>query len=75
MKKKLLLFTLILAITISCNTAPDPFLIQKNNIGLLTDSTQVKDLEAIFKNDSVVKYIAGDEFTGSINSIGIFEKG
>jgi hypothetical protein len=55
--------------------AANPFLIEKYNIGLLTDSTQVKDLEAIFSNDSVVKYIAGDEFTGSVNSIEIFEKG
>ena len=53
----------------------NPFLIEKTNIGLLTDSTQVKDLETIFSNDSVVRYIAGDEFTGSVNSIEIFEKG
>ena len=50
------------------------FLIKKNHIGLLTDSTQVKDLEAVFINDSVVRYIAGDEFTGSVNTIEIFEK-
>ena len=53
----------------------DPFLVQKNQIGLLTDSTQVKDLETIFSNDSVVRYIAGDEFIGSVNTIEIFEKG
>lgn len=53
----------------------NPFLIQKTNIGLLTDSTQVKDLDTIFRNDSVVRYIAGDEFTGSVNTIEVFEKG
>ena len=52
----------------------DPFLVQKNQIGLLTDSTQVKDLETIFSNDSVVRYIAGDEFTGSVNTIEMIDK-
>ena len=69
----LLICTLLLS---SCakEAAPDPFLISKNHIGLLTDSTQVKDLETIFSNDSVVRYIAGDEFTGSVNTIEVFEK-
>lgn len=73
-------FCTILIITLlitSCakDNAPDPFLIQKNHIGLLTDSTQVKDLDAIFSKDSVVRYIAGDEFIGSVNTIEIYEKG
>ena len=42
---------------------------------MLNDSTQVKDLKTIFSNDSVVSYIAGDEFIGLVNSIEIFEKG
>lgn len=53
----------------------NPFLIQKNHIGLLNDSTQVKELDSIFSNDSIVRYIAGDEFAGSVNTIEIFEKG
>ena len=56
------------------DSKPNPFLIEKTHIGLLTDSTQVKELDAIFKNDSVVRYIAGDEFTGSVNIIEVFEK-
>ncbi|MGB0981910.1 MAG: hypothetical protein ACPGUH_07400 [Winogradskyella sp.] len=74
MKKNTLIIIIILAITYSCAKAPNPFLVEKHNIGLLTDSTQVKDLEAIFSKDSIVKSIAGDEFTGAINSIEIFEK-
>ena len=73
------LFALLISAMLlsSCTTekAADPFLIQKHQVGLLTDSTQVKDLEAVFLNDSVVRYIAGDEFTGSVNTIEIFEKG
>ena len=58
----------------SCQKKVNPFLISKNNIGLLTDSTQVKDIEVVFANDSVVKRIGGDEFTGSINDIEIYDK-
>lgn len=65
-------FTLLL---LSCNKTQNPFEISKQHIGLLTDSTQVKDLELIYPNDSVVKFIGGDEFIGNINNIEIFEKG
>ena len=60
---------------LSCekNKAADPFLVQPKSIGLLTDSTQVKDLENVFINDSIYKYIGGDEFTGSNNSIDVFD--
>ncbi|WP_179354609.1 hypothetical protein [Winogradskyella vidalii] len=57
------------------DNAPDPFLVKKNNIGLLTDSTQVKELDAIFSNDSVVRYIPGSDFIGSVNTIEVYEKG
>lgn len=59
----------------SCKKEQNPFEISKQNIGLLTDSTQVKDLKTIFVNDSIVTFISGDEFTGSTNNINIFEKG
>lgn len=76
---KNILFALIICALLitSCakDIAPDPFLIEKYHIGLLTDSTKVKELDAIFTNDSVVRYIAGDEFTGSVNTIEVFEKG
>ncbi len=75
MKKILLVLVICLLLATSCKNEPNPFLVKKNHIGLLTDSTQVKDLDAIFANDSVVRYIAGDEFTGSVNTIEIFDKG
>ena len=69
-----LICTLLLT---SCtkDSAPNPFIVNKNHIGLLTDSTQVKDLKAIFSNDSVVQYKSENEFAGLINSIEIYEKG
>lgn len=74
MKYILAIISLGLFVT-SCEKPQNPFSVQKQNIGLLTDSTQVKDLEMIFANDSVVKFIGGDEFTGDINTIDIYEKG
>lgn len=68
----------LLALTLlfsSCKKEQNPFEIGKQHIGLLTDSTQVKDLKTIFINDSIVKFISGDEFTGNRNNIEIFEKG
>ena len=72
---KNLFFTLTIVIIItSCEKNQDPFLVAKHNIGNLTDSTQVKDLETIFLNDSIVKFVGGDEFTGNINNIDIYDK-
>ncbi|WP_179319281.1 hypothetical protein [Winogradskyella helgolandensis] len=76
--KHTLFAALICAVLItSCtkDASVDPFLISKTCIGLLTDSTQVKDLDAIYSNDSIVRYVSGDEFIGSVNTIEIFEKG
>lgn len=75
---KKLFFTLIAIATLltSCQKKEiNPFLVSKQNIGLITDSTKVSALEAIYATDSVVKKIAGDEFTGRINAIEIYEKG
>lgn len=75
---KNIFFAIVIAsvfITSCSNDKPaDPFLVKKYNIGLLTDSTTVKDLDAVFSNDSVVKYVSGDEFAGSVNVIEIFDK-
>ena len=65
---------MLILIVVSCKNEMDPFLVEKHNIGFLTDSTQVKDLESVFPNDSIVKFVGGDEFTGNINNIDIFDK-
>jgi hypothetical protein len=75
MKKTIFTLLTISILMTSCNKEVDPFSISKHNIGLLTDSTQVKDLEVIYAKDSIVKKIAGDEFLGNVNDIMIFEKG
>ena len=76
--KNILVVSVIFALLFASCTkdkSTDLFLVKKGQIGLLTDSTQVKDLDMIFANDSVVRYVAGDEFAGSVNSIEVFEKG
>ncbi len=76
---KNIVFAILICIFLltSCakDSAPNPFIVNKNHIGLLTDSTQVKDLEAIFSKDSVVQYKSENAFAGPINSIEIYEKG
>ena len=68
------LFCLAVVFT-SCKKDQDPFEISKHHIGLLTDSTEVKDIKNIYVNDSIVRFIGGDEFLGNVNNIEIFEKG
>jgi len=75
MKNSIFVLILITFVFTSCNTESNPNLITKNNIGLLNDSTQVKDLKIIFANDSIVKYTSGDEFIGNINDIQVYKKG
>ncbi|WP_290698855.1 hypothetical protein [Lacinutrix sp.] len=75
MKKTIFALLTISIVIASCKKEVDPFSISKQNIGLLTDSTQVKDIKTIYAKDSIVKKIAGDEFLGSINDIEIYEKG
>ena len=62
----------------SCSNPPkpqDPFEISYKRIGHLADSIRVFELDSIFKNDSIVKRVAGDEFINTNNEIEIYEKG
>ncbi|WP_323788185.1 hypothetical protein [Psychroserpens sp.] len=75
MNKSLLIVAFLALLISGCATEKkqDPFQIGKQHIGLLTDSTQVKDLELAFPADSIVKHIKGDEFTGDINDIEVYD--
>jgi hypothetical protein len=56
------------------DSSTDPFLVSNRQIGLLTDSTQVKDLKVIFSNDSIENDAAKNRFTGVSPSIKVFDK-
>ena len=73
--KNYLLIGLLLSLVVACETKTDPFAITNHSVGMLTDSTKVNALKVVFANDSISKYIGGDEFTGSTNTIRVFEKG
>lgn len=74
MKKIIFCLISLTVLITSCKKKQDPFLIGKQHIGLLTDTTQIKDLKQVFSKDSIVNLINGDEFTGSVGDIKIFEK-
>ena len=74
MKNTILTLCFLAIAFTSCKKEINPYLISKSSIGLLTDSTQVKDIKSIYANDSIVKRFGGDEFTGRINDIEIYDK-
>ena len=63
MKKTVFSLVFISLLCIGCKKEQNPFQIGKQHVGLLTDSTQVKDLKAVFANDSVVSRLLDNEFT------------
>lgn len=69
-----LIYILIGLVILSCSHEKDPYNVGKQHIGLLNDSTKVKDLEIVFNKDSVSKFSSSDEFSSNINTIEIFEK-
>jgi len=73
MRKHIFIIVVSFTIVLSCNTEPDPFLISKQSIGLLTDSTQVKDLKQAFPLDSIAQNISGDEFANNTSDINIYD--
>ena len=74
MKKTFLCLIIVLSILSSCTQKQDPFLISKKSIGLLTDSTQVKELKEIYTQDSIVFGTDNSEFLNNRNDIEIFDK-
>ncbi len=73
MIKKYLLLIVSFGILVSC-TDVDPFAIKSDSIGPLTKTTQLRDLEKVFKNDSVVNTERRSKFKGVGSPINIFEK-
>src|SRR5690554_8156065 len=74
MKKSILSLALVGLVLMGCKNEQDPFQISKQHIGLLTDSTKVKDLKAVFVNDSVVERLLDNEFTFNRTDIDVFDK-
>jgi len=73
MKKTFASIVIIALVLVSCKKEQNPFLISENAIGFLTDTTQVKDLELAFPNDSVVNYKGDETFKIPMNMIEIYD--
>lgn len=72
MIKKLLFLTIISIALSSCSKPQDPFEIGKRYVGLLNDSTQVKDLKLAFPEDSIASIVKATGFSSSSSQIEIY---
>ena len=73
--KKIILIAIASLTFIQCSKKEDHFLIQKDQIGVLKRTYNIKQIDSVFANDSVVKHVAGDDFTGRNTDIEVYEKG
>lgn len=72
------LFPLLIFIILVQSCAEEktnPFAISKHQIGLLNDSTQVKDLKVIFAEDSIPYFEEDNRFSGRVYTVEVYEKG
>jgi hypothetical protein len=74
------ILTLIVAVFLitSCSNN-DKFEIEKGKVGFITSATTIKDLDHLFKNDSIVTHLSegalGDNYFQDDDKFLIFEKG
>ena len=59
--------------TCSKDTRKDPYLIGKGQVGLLTDSTQVKDLKTLYSKDSLSTFENDLSFTGITTDVRVLD--
>lgn len=62
----------VFLVVLNCSKPQDPFEIGKRYIGNLNDSTQVKELNTIFPNDSVAEKEQNNIFTGKNADFEVF---
>lgn len=77
MRKSFSYITLIAIslLCIQCNTKPDPFLITNQAVGELTAEVQIKQVDSILKNDSIVSLNKIKGAIGTQGEIEVYEKG
>lgn len=73
MKKNALLLFSVLIFFLSCQKDEDPYLISPNSIGKLTKDVQVKDLDSVFANDSIVRQVNEGELFRRNNEIEVYD--
>ena len=75
MKKTLFIGALTALFFIQCSTKNDPFLIGQGAIGDLTKEIQMKQIDSLFANDSIVKLSPVKDALGTQGEVEIYEKG
>ncbi|HNQ26931.1 MAG TPA: hypothetical protein PKL92_03335 [Aquaticitalea sp.] len=74
MKYSFIAILFIFILLSSCKKEQNPFLVSKNHVGLLTDSTKVMSLKTVFASDSIVRYKTDPVLKIPMNFIEIHEK-
>ncbi|MDC8005502.1 hypothetical protein POV27_15700 [Aureisphaera galaxeae] len=75
MKKTLLLSALAALLFIQCGQEKDPYLIKKGEVGHLTTTVTMKQVDSIFAQDSLVWLNPVQDALGTQGEVEIYEKG
>lgn len=60
---------------VQCETKQDAFAVSQDRVGLLTKDIQIKQLDSIFKMDSIVKLSSIENVLGTQGEVEIYETG
>lgn len=75
MKNTLFIVAFASLLFIQCGKKSDPFLIEKGAIGDLTKEIQMRQIDSLFANDSIVKLSPVKDAIGTQGEVEIYEKG
>lgn len=75
MRKTLLFGAFVALLFTQCGEKNNPFLIQQGAIGDLTKEIQMKQIDSLFANDSIVKLNPIKDALGTQGEVEIYEKG
>lgn len=73
MHQKIFIVLLALALVSCSNSSKNNYLIAKNQVGLLNANTQLHEVDAIFKKDSVVKMNLEDRFRTNVQDFEVYQ--
>ena len=60
---------------VQCETKQDPFTVSQDRVGIITKDIQMKQLDSIFKMDSIVQLSSITKTLGTQGEVDIYEKG
>ncbi len=75
MTKKILILSVLSILFIQCSKDKDPFLITKLEIGPLSKTIKINQLDSIYSKDSIVSLLPKEVFLNQGGQVEIYEKG